>query len=176
MKSSYLTKEFFFGMTLHAHAQYTCTPQPLYNTIVGVQANFRVSYPIRVIWRVKLHRLLRLYKKGVLNTHSGSNTYPSYIQNRIVTNRVIKRFRCIFIVNAKYQKLSVKALLQVDFPVYAQAKFLFKSKQEKMADFKEPLFCQKTFFWHQTSSSKCSMSLYCVGKILNCFGTSCGTS
>ena len=29
------------------------TPQPLYNTIVGVQANFHVSYPIRVITRVK---------------------------------------------------------------------------------------------------------------------------
>ena len=29
------------------------TPQPLYNTIVGVQVNFRVSYPICVITRVK---------------------------------------------------------------------------------------------------------------------------
>ena len=29
------------------------TPQPLNNTIVGVQTNFRVSYPIRVITRVK---------------------------------------------------------------------------------------------------------------------------
>ena len=29
------------------------TPQPLYNFIVGVQDNFRVSYPIRVITRVK---------------------------------------------------------------------------------------------------------------------------
>ena len=29
------------------------TPQPLYNTIVGVQAHFRVSYPIRVITRVE---------------------------------------------------------------------------------------------------------------------------
>ena len=39
----------------------------------------------------------------------------------------------IYIVNAKYQKASVKALVhvQVDFPVYAQAKSLFKSKQEK---------------------------------------------
>ena len=37
----------------------------------------------------------------------------------------------IYIVNAKYQKTSVKALVQVDFPVYAQAKSLFKSKQEK---------------------------------------------
>ena len=39
----------------------------------------------------------------------------------------------ISIVNAKYQKPSVKALVQVDFPVYAQAKSLFKSKQDKMA-------------------------------------------
>ena len=31
----------------------------------------------------------------------------------------------------KYQKASVKALVQVEFPVYAQAKSLFKSKQEK---------------------------------------------
>ena len=82
----------------------------------------------------------------------------------------------IYIVNAKYQKPSVKALVQVDFPVYAQAKSLFKSKQEKMAHFKKLLFCQKSFFWHQTSLCKCSMSLYCVGKVLYCFGTSCGTS
>ena len=37
----------------------------------------------------------------------------------------------IYIVNAKYQKPSVKALVQADFSVYAQAKSLFKSKQEK---------------------------------------------
>ena len=36
----------------------------------------------------------------------------------------------IYIVNTKYQKPSVKALVQVDFPVYAQTKSLFKSKQE----------------------------------------------
>ena len=29
------------------------TPQPLYNTVFGVQANFRVSYPNYVITRVK---------------------------------------------------------------------------------------------------------------------------
>ena len=79
----------------------------------------------------------------------------------------------IYIVNAKYQKPSVKALVQVDFPVYAQAKSLFKSKQ---AHFKKLLFCQKLFFWHQTSLCKCSMSLYCVDKVLNCVGTSCGSS
>ena len=52
----------------------------------------------------------------------------------------------IYTVNAKYQKPSVKALVQVDFPVYAQAKSLFKSKQDKNAHFKKLLFCQKTFF------------------------------
>ena len=31
----------------------TVTPQPLYNTIVGIKAKFRVSYPIPVIMRVK---------------------------------------------------------------------------------------------------------------------------
>ena len=36
-----------------------------------------------------------------------------------------------YIVNAKYQKPSVKSLVQADFPVYAQVKSLFKSKQEK---------------------------------------------
>ena len=29
------------------------TPKPLYNTIVGVLSNFRVSYPNRAITRVK---------------------------------------------------------------------------------------------------------------------------
>ena len=29
------------------------TPQPLYNTIAEVQANFHVSYPVRVVTRVK---------------------------------------------------------------------------------------------------------------------------
>ena len=37
----------------------------------------------------------------------------------------------MYIVYAKYQKASVQALVQVDFPVYAQAKSLFKSKQEE---------------------------------------------
>ena len=52
----------------------------------------------------------------------------------------------IYIVNAKYQKALVKALVQVDFPIYAQAKALFKSNQKKMVNFTKLLFCQKTFF------------------------------
>ena len=52
----------------------------------------------------------------------------------------------IYIVNAKYQKPSVKALVQVDFSVYVQAKSFFKSKKEKMARFKKLSFYPKTFF------------------------------
>ena len=52
----------------------------------------------------------------------------------------------IYIVNAKYQKPSVKALVQVGFPVYAQAKSLFKNKQEKMAHFTKLLLCPKEFW------------------------------
>ena len=52
----------------------------------------------------------------------------------------------IYTVNAKYQKPSIKALVQVDFPVYALAKSLFKSKQEKMAQFTKLLFCTKKIF------------------------------
>ena len=52
----------------------------------------------------------------------------------------------IYIVNAKYQKPSVKALVQVDFPVYAQAKSLFKSKQEKNGSFQKAVILSETFF------------------------------
>ena len=68
-------------------------PQPLYNTIVGVQANFHVSYPIHVIERVKCIGYIR---KRVLNSHLGSNPDPCCIQNRVITNCVIKRLRVYF--------------------------------------------------------------------------------
>ena len=49
----------------------------------------------------------------------------------------------IYFVNAKYQKPSVKALVQVDFPVYAKAKSLFKSKQEKNGSFQKAVILSK---------------------------------
>ena len=52
----------------------------------------------------------------------------------------------IYIVNAKYQKPSVKALVQVDFPVYAQAKSLFKSKPEKNGSFQKAVILSKNIF------------------------------
>ena len=52
----------------------------------------------------------------------------------------------IYIVNAKYQKPSVKAMVQVNFPVYAQAKSLFKSKQEKSCSFQKAVILSKNIF------------------------------
>ena len=58
------------------------------------------------------------------------------------------QYMYIYIVNAKYQKASVKAMVQVDFPIYAQAKSLFKSKhKKKLANFTKLLFCQKICFF-----------------------------
>ena len=65
----------------------------------------------------------------------------------------------IYIVNAKYQKPSVKVLVQVDFPVYAQAKSLFKSKQEKNGSFQKAVILSKniilasSFFMQMFSES-----------------------
>ena len=53
----------------------------------------------------------------------------------------------IYIVNAKYQKPSVKALVQVDYPVYAQAKSLFESKQEKNGSFQKAVILSKNIFF-----------------------------
>ena len=50
------------------------------------------------------------------------------------------------------------------------------SKQEKMAKFTKLSFCQKLFFWHKTSSCKCSMCLYYVGRVSDSFNKSSGTS
>ena len=52
----------------------------------------------------------------------------------------------IYIVNAKYQKPSVKALVHVDFPVYAQAKSLFKGNRKKWLISQSCYFVQKQFF------------------------------
>ena len=48
-------KDYCVKLSMHTISKYiyTTTDEPLYNTIFGVQANFRVSYPNRVITRVK---------------------------------------------------------------------------------------------------------------------------
>ena len=65
---------------------------------------------------------------------------------------------------------SIRLLIQADFPVtiyklskHKQNPYL-KAKCKKLAKFTKLSFCQKLIFWHQTSSCKCSMCLYCAGK------------
>ena len=50
------------------------------------------------------------------------------------------------------------------------------SKQEKMAKFTKLSFCKKIIFWHKTSSCKCPMCLYYVGKVSDSFSKSSGIS
>ena len=84
-------------------------------------------------------------------------------------------FKHILIISVD-QKASVKALAQVDFLMYALRTSITPRKQEKMAKFTKLSFCQKQIFWHQTSSHKCSVCLYCVSKESDCFSKSYGTS
>ena len=49
-------------------------------------------------------------------------------------------------------------------------------KQEKMAKFTMLSFSQKLIFWYKTSSCKCSMCLYYVGKVSDSFSQNSGTS
>ena len=89
----------------------------------------------------------------------------------------------ICIVYAKYQKASVKALVQVDFPVYALSKHnpnlkanRKNSNRKKWLNSQNCHFVKNKIFWHQTSSCKCSKCLYCVG-ISDCLAKAvCGTS
>ena len=56
--------------------------------LLGVQADFHVSYPISVIMRVKcVDSIAKIVQMG-------SNNDQSYIKNRVVTNHVKKRSRC----------------------------------------------------------------------------------
>ena len=68
-------------------------------------------------------------------------------QKRIVFGMTLLRAHAqyIYIINAKYQKPSVKAVVTDDFPVYALAKSLFKSKQEKNGSFQKAVI----FFFMQ---------------------------
>ena len=68
----------------------------------------------------------------------------------------------IYFVNAKYQKPSVKALVQVDYPVYAEAKSLiFKSKQENMAYFTIVILSKKMFLASNFFMQMFSESILC---------------
>ena len=56
-------------------------------TLSMVSELISVGYPNHVRMRVKCI-------EGVLTSHLGSNLDPYYNQNRVITNRVIKRFSC----------------------------------------------------------------------------------
>ena len=59
-------------------------------TLSLVSELISVSYPNYVRLRVKCI-------EGVLTSHLGSNLDPYYNQNRVIMNRVIKRFSCTMI-------------------------------------------------------------------------------
>ena len=73
----------------------------------------------------------------------------------------------IYIVCVKYQKALVKALLQIDFPVYAPSKHKQNPclKAHKLSS-QSCHFIKNSFFWHQTfhANVQC-VYIVCVGKV-----------
>ena len=69
------------------------TPQPLYNTIVRVPANFRFRYPNRVIGRVKCIDIEKSVL-NVVNDHFGSNMDLCNVQTHVLSNHIMPRFQC----------------------------------------------------------------------------------
>ena len=71
-------------------------PQPLYNTIIGVKANFPVSYLSLVILRAKSKQFIVSYIGTLIfNDLLGSSTGLHLNQNCVIMKCVIERFRCI---------------------------------------------------------------------------------
>ena len=79
----------------------------------------------------------------------------------------------IYIINAKYQKLSVKALVQVDFPVYAQAKSFFFASNFFMQMFNESIVCRQNIelfrhkLWYKLNSPHMHYLYTCHTKLLS---------
>ena len=61
------------------------------NLFITLLLGSKQSYPNHVITRVKC---IGYIEKEVLNCYLGSSPDPCYIQNHVLTNCVIKRFRC----------------------------------------------------------------------------------
>ena len=81
----------FFSGALKNRNLKVYTLQPLYKTILGIHSNSRISYPIHVILKVKCTGYIG---KGVLHSLLGFNPDSCCLQNRVIMNRAIKRFRC----------------------------------------------------------------------------------
>ena len=84
----------------------------------------------------------------------------------------------ICIACAKYQRASVKALVQVDFLMYALDFLMYELSKHKHNPYliRKLSFCQKLKICNQNSSHKCSVCLYCVSIVPDCFSKSCDTS
>ena len=87
-------------------------------------------------WRKLISRIQRPYKMAKLFNQKKFLAWHFFMHMLNIS----------ILLMQKYQKPSVKALVQADFPVYAQAKSLFKSKQEKNGSFQNAVILSKNIF------------------------------
>ena len=132
-------------------------------------------------------RTVMVNKENYYREYKGHTKWLSLISSDFAKKKI---FLCMTLLHAhahyicivcdKYQKASVKALVQADFLMYALSKhkhnpYLIGNKKKWLSSqsyhFVKINILASSFFTH-----KCSMCLYCVSKVLDCFSKSCGTS
>ena len=101
------------------------------------------------------------------------------IINFLAQNFFMQMFNVSILCRQNIRLFKKKAVVWVDWPVYELFSTSIthsKASRETMAKFTKLSFCQQLIFRHQMSSCKCSMCLYYVGKVSDCFIISCDTS
>ena len=118
------------------------------------------SEPAKNRFSVALPCTVMVNKENYYQEYKGHTKWLSLISCHFAKNSVFgmtllhAHSHYICTVCAKYQRASVKTLVQVDFLMYALSKhkhnpYLIGNRKTKLS------FCQKIIFWHQTSSHKC---------------------
>ena len=106
-KQHILLKSISFCMTpLHAHAQYICIVYAKYQK-ASVKALVQADFPVYALSKQK-------HRKKWLSSKRCHFVKKYFYGIKLLHANV----QCVYIVYANYQMASVKALVQVDFPMY----------------------------------------------------------
>ena len=96
--------------------------------------------------------LVQVYFPAYALSEHKQNRYQKVNCQKVVKFKMLSSCQKVFlwhIVYEKFQRVSVKALVQVDFPVHAlseHSQTLIEAKCQKMATFKTLSFCQNIFY------------------------------
>ena len=127
--------------------------------------------------------LIRYPHTAMVNKENDYREYKGHTKwLSLISSHFFIKFMHMLIISVLYvqsiKRASVKALVQVDFLMYALDFLMYELSKHKHNPYliRKLSFCQKLTFWHQNSSHKCSVCLYCVSIVPDYFSKSCDTS